>query len=119
MRRGQHLYKERLVDLWEGQCAICHINLPELLRASHAKPWKDSNQNERLDPYNGLLLCAHHDALFDKGLISFDQEGQILMSEVLLASSPQVYQVASDMKLDFFEENKKYLLWHQCYVFKN
>lgn len=119
MRRGQHLYKERLVNLWEGQCAICHINLPELLRASHAKPWKDSNQNERLDPYNGLLLCAHHDALFDKGLISFDQEGQILMSEVLLASSPQVYQVASDMKLDFFEENKKYLLWHQCYVFKN
>ncbi|MDX1260712.1 HNH endonuclease [Exiguobacterium sp. K1] len=119
MRRGQHVYKKRLIALWKGQCSICHINLPELLRASHAKPWKDSNPNERLDPYNGLLLCAHHDALFDKGLISFDQKGHILISEVLLASNPQIYQVSLDTKLTLFEENKKYLLWHQCYVFKN
>ncbi|HET9245398.1 MAG TPA: HNH endonuclease signature motif containing protein, partial [Xanthobacteraceae bacterium] len=53
------------------------------LRASHIKPWRESSDRERLDPANGLLLTANLDALFNDGLIAFDDEGQMLVSAQL------------------------------------
>lgn len=118
MRLGHQAYKEKLLQLWNNECVICKINIQELLRASHAKPWRDSNNQERLDPYNGLLLCAHHDALFDKGFISFNEQGEILLSEELLKSDPYIYSINPDTKIYLYEENLRYILWHQSYVFK-
>ncbi|ERG68062.1 HNH endonuclease [Exiguobacterium chiriqhucha] len=118
MRIGQNLYKDRLSILWNNECAVCGINVPELLKASHAKPWKDSTNKERLDPYNGLLLCAHHDALFDKGLISFNELGNMLLSHKVLNVIPEIPNISLSSKITLFEENKKYLLWHQSYVFQ-
>lgn len=119
MRLGHQTYKDKLLQLWNKECVICKINIPELLRASHAKPWRDSNSQERLDPYNGLLLCAHHDALFDKGFISFNEYGELLLSNELLVSYPYIYAINPETKIQVYEENLKYLLWHQSYVFKN
>ena len=80
IRLGQQKYKRELAPLWNHQCALCGIELPALLRASHSKPWKDSTDCERIDPFNGLLLCCNHDALYDQGYISFDGQGRLHIS---------------------------------------
>lgn len=83
-RIGQEVYRDALMELWQGRCALSGVELPSsLLRASHAKPWKDANDGERLDPFNGLLLAVHYDALFDKGLITFSPEGKLIISPML------------------------------------
>lgn len=118
MRIGHQHYKEKLLELWDNECVLCKINIPELLRASHAKPWRDCNHQERVDPYNGLLLCAHHDALFDRGFISFNTNGKLLISNELLYAQPSIYAIHTDNHIQLYEQNFKYLLWHEAYVFK-
>jgi HNH endonuclease len=80
-RIGQGAFRCGLNRFWQGRCAVTGLELPELLRASHIVPWKEANNRERLDPFNGLLLGAHLDALFDKHLISFDSQGRLLLSQ--------------------------------------
>jgi hypothetical protein len=82
-RLGQTKFRNQLMDRWDRRCAATGLPLPELLRASHIKPWRDSSAQERLDPDNGLLLAVHVDGLFDRGLISFDDEGAIVRSPML------------------------------------
>ncbi|MCC6242249.1 MAG: HNH endonuclease, partial [Gemmatimonadaceae bacterium] len=68
-RVGQGQFRERLLSLWRG-CAVTGVARPDLVRASHIKPWRMSNNEERLDPSNGLLLLPQYDHLFDAGFIS-------------------------------------------------
>jgi len=82
-RRGQGKFRAELDSYWGGKCAVTEVGMRELLRASHIKPWKLSNDKERLNGDNGLLLVAGLDALFDKYLISFDETGAILISKRL------------------------------------
>lgn len=83
-RVGQNIFRESLMDYWGGACAVTGIALPALLRASHAKPWAECNSDaERLNVFNGFLLAAHLDALFDRHLISFDDSGKILFSSIV------------------------------------
>ena len=87
-RIGQGIFREALMDFWSGRCAITGVDQPELLRASHMKPWAAcSTDAERLDPYNGLLLAAHWDCAFDCGLVAFDDDGGLLVSDRLLPSA--------------------------------
>lgn len=74
-RIGQGKFRADLVASWrKGEtCALTGIAVPEMLIASHIKPWRDSTNEERLDPMNGLLLVAHADKLFDRYLLSFDE----------------------------------------------
>ncbi|MDP3521846.1 MAG: HNH endonuclease [Hydrogenophaga sp.] len=79
-RIGQGRFRADVTRLWgRGEvCALTGIALPELLIASHIKPWRDSSNEERLDPANGLLLATHADKLFDRHLLSFDlQRGEL------------------------------------------
>ena len=78
-RRGQGAFREHLIRLWRGRCCVTGVSTRELLRASHIKPWRDSNNAERLDPFNGLLLAVNYDAAFDAGLISFRDDGQVMV----------------------------------------
>ena len=81
-RVGQQAYRQAMMDYWGGTCAVTSIALPQALRASHAKPWAEcATDAERLDVYNGFLLSANLDALFDSFLISFSEEGTVLVSE--------------------------------------
>jgi hypothetical protein len=84
-RVGQDLFREMLMEYWDGRCAVTGLDLPELLRASHAKPWADSTDAERLDVHNGFLLAVHLDALFDDGWMTFCDDGQAEFSPVLPA----------------------------------
>ncbi len=77
-RVGQDLFREGLMAYWRGRCAVTGIEIPELLRASHIKPWRDCTDNERLDIHNGLLLAAHLDALFDAHLVTFGEQGEAI-----------------------------------------
>lgn len=82
-RIGQGDFRSALIAAWGGTCPVAEVDHVELLRASHIKPWAASTDHERLDPFNGLLLCAHVDALFDRGLISFEDDGAMLISKAV------------------------------------
>jgi 5-methylcytosine-specific restriction protein A len=86
-RIGQGIFRWQLLEMWEG-CSVTDVRLHNVLRASHIKPWRFSNNSERLDPYNGLLLLPQYDQLFDKGLISFGQTGEIMRSPAIEGIEP-------------------------------
>jgi len=115
-RIGQGKFRTGLFKLWDG-CAVNSIHIPELLRASHIKPWKSSDAAERLDPYNGLLLSPIFDTLFDKGFISFDDHGKILLSKQIMDSC-EVLSLSGEEKLvKVYNSNKVYLEYHREHVF--
>jgi putative restriction endonuclease len=78
-RVGQGLFRSR-VELLEPMCRLTGLSDRRFLRASHIKPWSKSTDSEKLDGANGLLLAPHVDHLFDKGFISFDDDGQLRIS---------------------------------------
>jgi len=118
-RIGQDIYREALMQYWKGCCAVTACDVPQLLRASHAKPWKDANDEERLDVYNGFLLRADLDALFDTGLITFSDEGELVISPKL--SEYQVRGLGLDTPLHLIwiePAHRRYLAWHRERVFQ-
>jgi hypothetical protein len=87
-RVGQALFRQALLDYWNGRCPMTGITDEALLRASHIVAWADCETDElRLDVHNGLLLSALWDAAFDCGLISFGDGGEVLVSPNLSASA--------------------------------
>jgi len=82
-RVGQSYFRDLLINKYSCKCALCNISTKAMLRASHIKEWVNSTDPEKLDENNGLLLCAHHDALFDKHLITFDNAGNVQVSPTL------------------------------------
>ena len=79
-RIGQGEFRCNVLQQWGNTCAVTAASTLEVIRASHIKPWCESLNEERLDPFNGLPLIATIDALFDAGLISFDANGTMLIS---------------------------------------
>lgn len=86
-RRGRGKFRQDLLEVWGSACAVTGLACTEVLRASHIKPWAESTAKERLDSSNGLLLAANLDALFYRGLISFDSRGQMFVSKRLCEAS--------------------------------
>ncbi|MDO8777971.1 MAG: HNH endonuclease signature motif containing protein [Burkholderiaceae bacterium] len=82
-RVGQGGYRTRMLKLWGAQCAVTECAIEKVLVASHAKSWVESTNLQRLDEYNGLLLSASLDKLFDGGLVAFSDDGQLLVSKAL------------------------------------
>lgn len=80
-RVGQGAYRKRIIHRWEYKCAVTGFDKLDILIASHILPWSKSNNEERLDVDNGLLLSPTYDALFDKHLITFNSNGKIELSE--------------------------------------
>jgi len=114
-RVGQDLYRTRLLHYWDYCCAISGCDIPELLRASHAKPWVDCESDaERLDVFNGFLLRVDYDALFDTGLISFTDSGQLLVSPRLSSAQRREIGLDQPRALRRISANHMpYLAWHR------
>lgn len=74
---GQILFRNLLLKAYDYQCAFCGINFQAVLEACHIIPWEHSSPSQRLDPKNGILLCATHHRLFDSGLITVTQRLKI------------------------------------------
>lgn len=118
-RMGQGLFRELLIQVWGG-CAITGIDCFSVLRASHIKPWRNSSNPERLDPENGLLLTPNFDVLFDRGFISFNDGGEILISKKLDNSLQESFGLHKGIRLrKISERNKKYLSYHRDNVFSS
>jgi len=121
-RLGHGKYRKELIDLWKS-CSVTSIKDSRLLIASHIKPWKDSDNKERLDKYNGLLLNAGLDKLFDAGFITFGDDGLAEISEELDLNSRMnfgIFNADAELKLRFVEpQHKKYLMYHREYRFEH
>lgn len=111
-RIGQSKLKQILLKNIK-QCQVCDIKIEELLIASHIKPWSKSISKERLDLNNVLLLCSYHDSLFDKGFISFDDNGEIIISDTLTEEDLITLNISRKLKIELKEEQKEYLEYHR------
>jgi len=117
-RRGQGVFRSRVESIEDG-CRITGLTLKEHLRASHIKPWRDSTNVERLDGNNGLLLAPHVDHLFDKGFLSFDGEGKVLISHRLNPSVLAAWAIDQNANVGgFAAEQLVYLAYHRRSVFQ-
>lgn len=112
-RVGQGYYRHEILERFGGKCAVTGADSEELLIASHIVPWRDSNEFERLDVDNGILLSPTYDALFDKHLISFSDEGEILLSSAVPESLFASLGVTGDETVDVFDGMKAYLQRHR------
>ncbi len=119
-RVGQDIFRQGLLDYWEDRCAITGLAVPELLRASHIKPWAACETDaERLDVYNGLLLAPHLDAAFDQGFITVGDRGEVIVSPALENEARQVLGlgVVTTLRAPVVGQ-QAYLQWHRNWVFR-
>ena len=116
-RIGQGAYRADVLAAWGDACAVTGCNIAEILRASHIQPWAASNNTQRLDGENGLPLAAHLDALFDRGLISFSDDGRMVVAVVIDAQSKSVWGVGQSLRRKPQGRMAEYLLHHRERVF--
>lgn len=112
-RIGQGSFRKLLIEKRGCECQLCSINLPEVLRASHIQSWSKSSPEERMDIENGLLLCANHDALFDRHLISFDSNNYGIKISSSIPNN-QIHNLYLDQtkQIIFSERMKLYMKKH-------
>lgn len=115
-RIGQSKLKEILLKK-DRYCKVCGLSDERFLVASHIKPWSKSNNQERLDLHNVLLLCPHHDSVFDKGYITFDQDGMILISSELTLKTRSLINLNIEKKIELTEKQSEYMQWHKENIF--
>jgi len=115
-RRGQGQFRKNVQQL-ERSCRVTHVDQPEHLRASHCKPWRDcQTTDERLNGENGLLLTPSIDHLFDRGFISFENNGELLISPVAHRPSLSRMGVPVNERVNvgaFSEGQRKFLEFHR------
>jgi len=116
---AQRLFRGNLLRLWQGSCAVTSVQEPRVLRSSHIKPWTTSNVREKVDHFNGLLLVPNLDALFNEGLISFKNDGRMLVSPAWQADDKRRMHITSDLHLrKVHSKSWPYLEFHRDTLFK-
>ncbi|HJS90136.1 MAG TPA: HNH endonuclease [Steroidobacteraceae bacterium] len=114
-RRGQGIFRDNVRSI-EHACRITRVERMEHLIASHIQPWRDSSNEERLDGENGLLLTPTVDHLFDKGFISFEDAGQLIVSPVADPVSLKRMGIDREARANvgaFSEGQRRYLEFHR------
>jgi putative restriction endonuclease len=119
-RVGQGIFRQGLLDFWESRCAITGLAVSELLCASHIKPWAHCSQDaERLDVFNGFLLAPHLDAAFDRGFVTVEDDGRVVVSEALDAGARHLLGLDRAASVSSLAEgHRSYLPWHRERVFR-
>ena len=118
-RRGQGLYREKLMQKYNKSCIVTGTNISQVLVASHIKPWAVCDNNERIDVNNGLLLSATFDRLFDSGLITFDKKGKMLVSSMVSKDNFEKLHIDDTINYDikYAQTMEKYLDYHNKVIF--
>lgn len=114
-RIGQGAFRQKLLSHWQG-CAVTDYKELNLLVASHIKPWRSSSNTERLDPFNGLLLLPNLDRAFDRGLVTFDAHGKLLVSPLL--SEPHQIGIAPGMGATLQPKHHPFMEFHRTHVYR-
>jgi putative restriction endonuclease len=119
-RVGQGLFRSALLDFWQGKCCITGLDVPELLRASHIRPWaKCESDEQRLDVFNGLLLAPHLDALFDAGFMTVHDDGAVSWAASLNMNQRQQLGLTGNLVVHALRaEHLKYLGFHRHAVWR-
>ena len=112
-RVGQGWYRQEILKKWGDKCSITGCSLTEILISSHIKGWSECNEDERLDVDNGILLSPHIDSLFDKHLISFEDDGSIIISDKVSKEDLDILGVSKSIRLKVDDGMKKYLKHHR------
>lgn len=115
-RIGHSNFKEGLIKR-ECKCRLCGVADKRFLIASHIKPWSQSDDKERLDLDNGFLFCPNHDALFDKGFITFDGNGEIIISKQIDEVTKVFLNINDGIHIKVSKGQRQYLEWHKNHVF--
>lgn len=119
-RVGQGDFRNKVIQKYNSTCVVTGVNDKRILIASHIKPWTVSTNEERLSTENGLLLVPTFDKLFDKGLISFKNDGQIILSNYFNDENFNRLKIYNTIKcrLNLSNDMKLYLDYHRDIVFK-
>jgi hypothetical protein len=112
-RVGQGYYRQKIIERWEGKCPVSGMSIIPILIASHIVPWSQSNDEEKLDVNNGILLSPNVDALFDKCLISFKNDGSILISGKISIEDRVALGLNHTIKIPVSERMTPYLERHR------
>ena len=116
-RVNQSVFRLQLLKRYNS-CCLCGVSNPDLLTASHIKPWADSSPKEKTDVNNGFLFCPNHDKLFDVGYISFEDDGRIIISKQLSEDDATLLNVSTEMRVKLTEKNYRYLEYHRNNILK-
>jgi putative restriction endonuclease len=114
-RRGQGIFRDNVRSV-EHACRITKVERMEHLIASHIQPWRDSGNDQRLDGENGLLLTPSVDHLFDKGFISFEDSGELIISPVADRGSLKRMGIDPEGRVEvgaFSQGQQRYLEFHR------
>ncbi len=125
VRVNQQDFRQRILASYNQRCCITGINIPNLLIASHIIPWSE-NEQERLNPKNGLCLNALHDKAFDKGLITITPDYQVKLSKKILEKAKEIQYEHTFLQFDGktielpdrFLPDEKFLTWHNQNIFQ-
>lgn len=113
VRVGQGSFRKLLIEQRGCTCELCAINLPEVLRASHIQSWSTSTPEERLDLQNGLLLCANHDVLFDRHMITIDANtNELLISSSIPEDQLKELKLVATKEISLQERMRTYMKKH-------
>jgi len=116
-RIGHSALRLKILQEKKHCCEICDVSNSKFLHISHIKPWRFSNAEERLDTNNILLLCPNHDKLFDSGYISFDDKGEIIVSERLSQENIKALNITEKKLGEMSEKKRRYLRYHRENIF--
>jgi len=116
-RVGQGAFRDALMGHWKKRCCVTRCAIGPVLRASHIKPWRVSSNSERLDKFNGLLLTANIDLLFDRGFISFSDAGEILRAPGISVEQLQALGCNPAGKIRLASRHLPYLAYHRATIF--
>jgi len=122
-RVNQNFFRQMILSNYHSKCAVTGIDMPALLIASHIIPWAQ-NEQERLNPTNGICLSALYDKAFDKHLISFDEDYRMILSTNLKEHCTKTYYQTHFGKMEGQEmilpdkwlPREEFLEWHRSTI---
>ncbi|MEZ9354274.1 HNH endonuclease [Vibrio splendidus] len=115
VRVGQDYFKLEVSKACKGQCVVTRVKdqVPSILIGSHIIPWAECSEFQKLDGNNGLLLAPHIDKLFDKHLITFDENGKIRVANRLQEGVLQAWGIDKNEQYLLSDEQQEYLAFHR------
>lgn len=112
-RVGQGYHRQEILEKWGGKCPVTGCAIKSILISSHIVAWSESNEEERLDVDNGILLSPDVDAFFDRHWISFNNDGTMIVSQQLMKGELKNLGIDSSVRISVTEGMKKYLERHR------
>ena len=125
-RIGQQFFRGAVLSAYDGRCCVTGIARPELLTASHIKPWSKCDKTEKANPKNGLCLNALHDRAFDRGLLTIDDDYRVRLGGALAKSRDPAmielfhkYDGREILLPEKFTPDSNLLAYHNAHIFRD